>query len=376
MKIHSGKTDATPGESGYDPQALERLNAHFQGLIEGGKIQAACYLLSRKGRVFAHESMGKLTAEAGSEDFMPDSIRTIASITKVFTTTAILQLLEAGKIFLHQPVASIIKEFDTDIHRQITVFHLLTHTSGLKADPGAYLEPYAEDFIDGRPTRENWIRNLLAGPLQYKTGTTWNYSSKGFAFLSEIVSRVGGMDYTDYVTRNILAPLGMQDTHFFIPEEKRRRVCIVSGWDRETLGWTRDSVFSTSIVGGGGLASTVADVWKLAQMMLNGGTFNGSRILGRTMVEAAIKPQIKDFPAHNWRSFMFDDGYKWTCGLGWELKKHAFLPDATFDHEGSGGAGLFVDPGEDFVFCGFYPGEKWYGESWVSPLAIAWSGIL
>ena len=103
---------------------------------------------------------------------------------------------------------------------------------------------------------------------------------------------------------------------------------------------------------------------------------DGTRILGRTMAQAAVRPQIKGLPMHNWKPDLFDEGYRWTCGLGWELDKHAFLPNGTFDHEGAEGAGLFADPGEGFVFCGFYPSEGWLAESWVSPLAIAWSGIL
>jgi CubicO group peptidase (beta-lactamase class C family) len=121
--------------------------------------------------------------------------------------------------------------------------------------------------------------------------------------------------------------------------------------------------------------STLTDTWKLGQMMLDGGTFNGNRILGRKTVEAAVKPQIVDYPGHNWRVRRFDETFSWTCGLGWELNKHSFLPDGTFDHEGAEGVGLYIDPKNRFVFSGFYPGECYCGDSWVSPLAIAWSGL-
>jgi len=103
------------------------------------------------------------------------------------------------------------------MHRQISIFHMLTHTSGLKAEPGSYLEPYPEDLYSGI-TKENWIKRLLTGPLQYKTGTTWNYCSKNYSFLAEIVARVSGMDFPDYVSANILEPLGMKDTFYFAPQ--------------------------------------------------------------------------------------------------------------------------------------------------------------
>jgi CubicO group peptidase (beta-lactamase class C family) len=376
MKINYGKIDAKPEDEGYNPSAISRLNEHFEKLIDTKIIQSAGYLLALRGKIIAHVSMGSLTTDKKSDDFLPDSIRPIASITKVFTATAIFQLLEQGKIFLNQQVSTILKEFDNDMFKQINIFHLLTHTSGLKADPGSYFEPYPEDWDRGSWSKKNFIKKLLSGTLQYKTGTTWNYCSKAYTFLAEIVSRVSGMDYSDYVTENIIKPLGLNDTYYFVPENVRNRVCNISKWNNENIKRKKEDMISSSMKGGGGLWSTTYDLWKFGQMMANGGTFNGVRILGRKTVEAATKPQIKDFPAYNWRTNMFDEGYKWTCGLCWELKKHKFLPDETFDHEGSEGCGLYIDPKENFIFAGFYPSEKWFGESWVSPLAIAWSGII
>lgn len=374
MNVHNGRIDVDPDAVNYNPAILDVLDAHFQGLIEGGMIQAAGYLLARDGKVFAHRAMGRLSAAEDAGDFMPDTIRPIASITKVFTTTGILQLLEQGKIFLKQPVSQIIKEFDTDMHRQITIFHLLTHTSGLAADPGAFFEPYP-NWKDYRSmTKENWISTLLAGPLQFRTGTTWNYCSNGFSFLAEIIARVSGMDYDTYVSRNILKPLGMSDSFFFVPKSEQQRVCVISDWNRHRLSASR-KLIPPPMMGGGGLFSSLEDLWKFGQTMLDGGTSNGKRILGRKTVEAATKPQVKDILGHNWVPRMFDDSFTWTCGLGWELNKHPFLTDGTFDHEGAEGAGLYIDPTERFVFVGFYPSIDWHGESWISPLAIAWSGI-
>ena len=97
--------------------------------------------------------------------------------------------------------------------------------------------------------------------------------------------------------------------------------------------------------------------------MLNGGTFNGKRILGRKTVEAAVKLQVKDIKAYSWRMHIFDEEYTWTCGLGWEINKLNFLSDGTYDHEGLEGAGIFIDPSEDFIFVGFYPDVEWHPEA-------------
>ena len=372
--IHSGKTDCTPEEINYDSNVLNILEKHFQNIIDKHTILAAGYLLAKDGKIFDHKAMGKQSAFEDKGDFLPDSIRPIASITKVFTATALLQLMEQGKFYLKQPVSEFIKEFDTDMHRHITIFQLLTHTSGIKGDPGSFFEPYPAEWYND-VNKKNWIKKFLTGPLQFKPGTVWNYNSQGFNILAELVSRLSGMDYDKYVEEYIFKPLDMNSSFFFVPENLKDKVCIVSEWNKERLGFIRDKMPTTSLLGGGGIYSTLIDLFKFGQMMLNGGTYNNKRILGRKTVEAAVKPHIKNKKAYNWQPHLFVDKYKWTCGLAWELNKQHFLSDGVYDHEGAEGAGLYIDPAENFIFVGFYPDTMYHGESWINPLAIAWSGI-
>ncbi|MBN1697263.1 MAG: beta-lactamase family protein [Spirochaetales bacterium] len=373
--IHTGKTDCRPEEAGYNPAVIETLDNHFTDLIGKGTIQAAGYLLARRGMIFASKSMGKLTASGNGGDFLPDSIRPIASVTKVFTVTAILQLMEKGKLFPDQAVCGFLPEFDTEMHHHITIFHLLTHTSGLRGDPGSFFEPYPDEW-DGEWTKENWIKKMLTGPLHFKPGTVWSYCSKGFLFLAEIVARLSGMDFDRYVEEHIFKPLGMDDSFFFVPPHMKGRVSLTSsGWNREKLDKKRDDVVTPSFFGGGGIWSTLPDLWKFGQMMLNGGSFRGNRLLGRKTVETAVRAQVRDITAYSWRNHIYDESYRWTCGLGWEVNKHNFLPEGTYDHEGSEGVGIFIDPSEQFIFAGFYPAPDYHCESWVNPLAVAWSGI-
>jgi CubicO group peptidase (beta-lactamase class C family) len=372
--IHESKIDCPPQDVGYNPEIIARLDTHVEGLINKGTIQAGAYLLAKDGKVFAHRSMGKRSANGDKDDFLPGTLRPTASITKLFTAGGILQLLEQGKLFLHQPVSSIIKEFDTDMHRYITIFHLLTHTSGIKSDPGNFFEPYPEDRDDSW-TKENWIKKVLTGPLQFKPGTVWNYCSKGFNILAEIIARVSGMDFDRYIEEHIFKPLGMDSSFFFVPDELKSKVCTISEWNESIVNRKRKEVTILPRLGGGAIISTIADLWKFGQMILNGGTFNGRRVLGRKTVEAATKIQVKEIPAYNWRPHLFDNRYTVTYGLGIEINKHSFLTNGTVDHEGAEGALLFLDPKENFLFAGFFPAVDWHGESWVSPLAIAWSGI-
>lgn len=197
----------------------------------------------------------------------------------------------------------------------------------------------------------------------------------GYAVLAEIIARVSGQDYDRYIEERIFAPLGMESTFFFVPEDLRRKVCSVSEWNDWMLGRKREENSIPSLLGSGSIFSTAHDLYKFGQMIVNGGTFNGQKILGRKTVEAAIRPQAKEYPTTNWRPHMFDDVYKISWGFGFEVNKFPFLSEGTVDHDGAEGALLFMDPKERFVFSGFFPAPRWHGESWVSPLAIAWSGI-
>jgi CubicO group peptidase (beta-lactamase class C family) len=371
--MHEGKTDCSPKDVGYNPKTVDRLDALCGELIDKGTIQAACYLLARHGKVFAHKSAGRLRPAKDSAAYLPDSLRPVASLTKAFTAVGIWQLLEQGKIFLHQPVREIIKEFDTRMHEEITVFQLLTHTSGLKASM-SFLEPYPEPW-DDRITKDTWIRRFLSGPLQFKSGTTWNYCNMGFQLLAEIIARVSGMDYDTYIEENILKPLGMADSHFFVPKEKHGRVCLTEEGNDWCLKRKREEIVSLSLFGAGALVTSVPDMYKFGQMLLSGGTFKGARIVGRKTVESGTKAHVKDLVSWNWHGRLFDGCHPVTYGLGLEIDKHRFLTDGTFDHEGAGGILLYLDPKEDFMFAGIFSSTDWHGDSWVSPLAVAWSGI-
>ncbi|MBN2354172.1 MAG: beta-lactamase family protein [Spirochaetales bacterium] len=371
--MHEAKTDCRPEEVGYNQAAIETLDELARELIDKGFIQSACYLMARHGKVFAHKSAGRLTRAPDSPDFLPDSLRPVASLTKAFTAVAVWQLLERGKIFLHQPVAAFLKEFDTPMHGGITIFQLLTHTSGLRADGGGFLEPYADPWP--RMSKSNWIKRLLAGPLQYRPGTVWNYCTKAYLLLAEVVARVSGMDYDRYIEENVWRPLGMTDTHFFLPEEKRGRTGSVEKWNDEQIKATRDKEDILALLGGGAAFSNVGDIFKFGRMLLAGGSYNGRRIVGRKWVEAGVRAHIRNKISYNWQGNMFAGDKLVSYGLGLEIDKHEFMSPGTFDHEGAGGVFLFMDPKEDFLFAGFFASPEWHGESWVSPLAVAWSGL-
>ncbi|MFD1953597.1 serine hydrolase domain-containing protein [Paenibacillus thailandensis] len=380
VSVHASRTDASPEEIGFDPRSLDRLDDHYTELIGKGTIQAAGYILSRKGKVFAHRTMGKLRPGESGADLQPDSIRKVYSITKAVTTVAIHQLIDRGQLFLAQKVSSIIPEFDNDKHRAITVFHLLTHTSGLRGDPGFYTEPYSLPWFEWAVSELKkkgndigWIKAILAGPLQNMPGKEWIYNTSGYALLGHIIAKVSGKPYEQYVADEILTPLGMDRTFFAVPEAFRDNVCCTNDWEAEQAGKSLGEPGDAPPKAGNGLYSTLEDLWKFGQMMLGGGELNGVRIISRRAVELQTSNHLNGVAFNGWGSKA--DDYKF--GLGWSLEHYDLCSRGTYSHEGFGHCGLFVDPAEELVFAFFVPSPKGYtNESVVTPRAIVWSGLL
>jgi CubicO group peptidase (beta-lactamase class C family) len=372
IKVCEGATEAAPTDVGYNPSKLEELDRHFLELIEQNHLQCAGYLLSRQGKVFAHRSMGTLTPEADAKPMMTDSIRKVYSITKIVTALAIMKLAENGKLQLARPILNIIPEFDNPAHKSINIFHLLTHTSGIAADPGYFNEPYPNRWYAGSK-EGNWIKRLLAGPLQSQPGTAWSYSTAGFSILGEIIARLSGMSYEDYIMQEIIRPLGMANTFFVVPEALHDQVCITNDWQLNELK-EAEALSGTPFRAGNGLYSTLADMGKLGQLFLNNGTLNSTKLLGRKTIEAMCRNQLlHPVPAFKWGMNLKE----YTYGLGICISPNFELcTPGVLSHEGFGASALYIDPAEQLVAAYLIPfrGER-IAKAAISTRAIIWSGI-
>jgi CubicO group peptidase (beta-lactamase class C family) len=370
--FQDGRTDATPEQAAYDPARIAKLDEHLSDLIRQNKLQCGSYLLARDGRIFAHRAMGKLNHREGSPDLLPDSIRKTYSVTKFFTAVAVMQLIEEGRLYLDQSVSTVLKPFDTPLHRTITVFHLLTHTSGVYPDPGCMMEPYPTAWFGGLKGYDDWVTNALSGPLSFKPGEQYAYSSCGYAILGEIIAKVSGIPYEQYILERIALPLGMTRTFFKVPVHLRDEVCVTNDWQSQELDWNEDHPDGPPPAGGG-LYSTLEDMWKLGQMMLDGGTFGSVRILSRKSVEAMTKNKLSGVKTQVWGSNVAD----YQFGLGLFLTTPTIETPGTYGHEGFGRCGIKVDPAERFVAVFIVPtGIQWAPESVIGTKAVIWSGLL
>lgn len=394
--VRKGDIDCSPAEAGYEEEALSRLDRLLLDLIGQKQLQGASYLLSRDGKTFAHRSMGALRHTPDSAPLKPDSIRRIASVTKLFTVVSILRLIEEGQIHMHQAVKDWIPEYDHPLYEKITLYHLLTHTSGLRPDPGYYTEPYPDGWWDyefafgdnpdeeennkdrtpeeiGERRRSQWIKAMLAGVPVCKPGEAWNYATSGYSLIGEIIRRQTGIPYDEYVKMTILEPLGMQHSFFNVPAELQDEVCVVNDWDGKRLEDKQDLTYMPPRAGGG-LYTTLPDLDRFGRMLLNLGALDGQRIISRKSVEEMTRDHFPDgIPAYHWGEKLATHHTGLGTYLGGALDLYG---SAAFGHEGAGRSMLLVDPSERLVATFFVPSAvDWVPLSLFGVKNIIWSGL-
>lgn len=379
------KTPFTPDNVGYDGERLKVLNGHFLKMVEEKELQGAAYCLSRDGKIFAHSALGRLSYKENDEILLqPDTINGISSLTKLFTAVAIFKLVEDGKMRLDQAVGDFIDEFKAEPFNAINVAHLLSHTSGMHPDDGCFgykyfISPW--DYIKHRQD-VNWIEAALSAGIRKKPGEEWAYCSFGYVILGEIISRVSGVFANDYIMENIVMPCEMNDTAFDLTVEHAKRFLISSERREKRINSflagekEDDGVWAKIPSTAGGLHSTVLDINKFGIMLLNNGTYNGKRILGRKAVEKMTAlyttPDIKDYC---WGA----GGVTRLYGLGPDLRNNlaSLYSKGTYFHEGAGGCCLIVDPVEKLVAAWFIPfcNDVWCAHALYNASAIMWSGL-
>ncbi len=383
--LAQGLPSVRPEEVGLSAERLQRVDQLMQGFVDRRQVSGTVALIARQGKVAYFKSFG--TMDEG-RPMTNDTIFRIASMTKPITSVAAMMLLEEGKILLNDPVSKYLPEFknpsvlvsdgpnEGQYHlvpakREIAVRHLLDHTSGISY--GFWGRPhlsklYADAGIsDGLIQTEGMIaegvRKLARMPLLNQPGESWEYGLNTDV-LGRLVEVASGMPLDQFFQERIFRPLGMRDTHFFLPEEKRARFAAVytpseqGGISRLPEGPVRMGpvLFSTNwhykgprtyFSGGGGLVSTTSDYVRFLQMLLNGGRLDDVQLLAPRTVELMTRNHIGDLDI-----FLRAPGYRF--GLGFAVLVD---PDRSGRIESKGEynwSGFFytrfwVDPKEDLI---------------------------
>ncbi|MEC7265792.1 MAG: serine hydrolase domain-containing protein [Bacteroidota bacterium] len=313
-----------PEEVGMSSERLQVMTRTFQDYIDHDKLPGAVILVSRKGKIAYFESFGK--NDIAREIPMTDSsIFRIASQTKAIVSVGIMILQEQGKLLISDPVGKYIPAFmETKVavakedgtyevvksNRPITIRDLLTHTSGVSYGEGIAADQWKKAKIQGWyfADREEPILatvTRMAGlPFESQPGEqfVYGYNTDILGALIEVIS---GKPLDIFLQENIIGPLGMADTHFYLPKEKKDRLAVVyspkdNGLERapEQGGMVGQGAYvdgpRKSFSGGAGLLSTSLDYTKFLQMMLNGGIYNGKRILSPKTVELMTVNHLGD----------------------------------------------------------------------------------
>ena len=360
-----GLPRAVPEEVGMSAARLERISPVMERWVEDGKIPCALTMVARAGKLVHFEKVGMQDiASATPIEF--DTIFRIYSMTKPITSVAVMMLYEEGHFQLTTPVSEFIPAFKdmkvyanhgdaiVDTEREMTIKHLLTHTSGLIYG-GDWVHPINDRYREATffaGDLEHMVNELGKIPLLHHPGDSWNYgmSTDVLGYLVEVVS---GMPFAEFLKTKILDPLGMVDTDFSVPEAKADRYATVyepteDGGIQvlENPPVSKDSL-SFFHAGGAGLQSTAADYLRFCQMMLNGGELNGNRLLGRKTVELIRMNHIAEDWQPLWRS---------GCGFGLGFAVVTDVAETqslgsvgTYSWGGLASTTFWIDPVEDLI---------------------------
>lgn len=373
-------TEATPASVGLSPERLARIDAMCREAVDEGHLPGVVALVARRGKIVFWNAYGMADNAAG-RSLQRDDIFRIASQTKAITSTAVMMLWEEGHFRLDDPISRYIPAFadpqvidtysesDTTYttvpaSREITIRHLLTHTSGLGygvIDGDARFRAiYAKAGITDLYTTEDIsieesVLKLAALPLHHNPGDAFTYS-EGLDVLGYFVEIISGQPFDVFLRERLFDPLGMDDTWFYLPDSKADRLVAVQhkpdgdAWVRFPVTFYDPDYPITGaerfFSGGAGLSSTARDYATFLQMYLNGGTLGGVRILSRTTIHTMMQNQIGDL----WGE---DSGRHYGLAFGVINDRGVALGGegslGTFDWGGYFNTQYFADPQEELI---------------------------
>lgn len=379
--LNAQELSKVPAEQvGMSPERLAYLTETFQAYIDENRLPGASILVARKGKIAYFETFGKNNIE-NNVPMTEGSIFRIASQTKAIASVGVMILQERGKLLITDQVGKFMPAFQEtkvavrkddggydiiDAERPITIRDLLTHTSGVSYGSGISADLWEKAgiqgwyFADREEPIQATINRMGDLPFEAQPGEKFEYGYNT-DILGALIEVVSGEPLDVFLKKNILDPLGMNDTHFYLPEAKRNRLAVVYSPSENGLepapnpgGMVGQGAYvdgpRRSFSGGAGLLSTSMDYAKFLQMMLNKGVFNGNRILSRKSVELMTVNHLGNAQ------------FPWTGGTGFglgfsvveDLGDRASL--GSVGEYGWGGAyhsSYWVDPQEEMVVVYF-----------------------
>jgi CubicO group peptidase (beta-lactamase class C family) len=385
--------EAKPESVGLSSVQLQRMSDAFKRDIDKGTTPGVTMMVARRGKVAWFEALGRQNP-AASAPMARNTLFRIFSMTKPIVSVGIMMLLEEGHFLLNDPVAKYIPEFADQkvgvehngrlelvpLARPMTIQDLLRHTSGITYDHtgnGLVQQLYQQSRLRSRKITNAEHAAIVASlPLMCQPGAEWNYS-RSTDILGRIIEVVSGKTLSAFLTERILAPLQMAETAFHTAEENAGRLAEPFPTDP----WTGDKVQLFNMLeqpvmesGGGGLVSTTMDYARFCQMLLNGGSLDGNRIIGRKTLELMASDHLG--PKVKLEGHLVPAGHSF--GLGFAVRTHqGMAPFAgsvgQFFWSGMAGTFFWIDPKEELfaVFMSQGPGQREYFRTQLRSLVYA-----
>ncbi len=298
--------NAKPEELGFSSERLLRINDLMERYVEEGKVAGFVTLVARRGKIAYFDKFGYQDL-ASKTPIQLDTIFRIYSMTKPITSVAFMMLFECGLVRLEDPVSKYIPQFKEakvygeggklmDLNREITVHDLLDHTAGFSYGGVEETKIPVDELYDKanlfQPDidLEEMVNRIASLPLAYQPGTVWHYSV-ATDVVGRLIEIIANIPLSEYMNESIFIPLGMEDTGFSVPPEKRNRFSTLFGKTQDGDLSVIDDIIGGDYIkvnlclGGSGLVSTTSDYYRFAQMVLNGGELEGVRLLGAKTME-------------------------------------------------------------------------------------------
>lgn len=368
-----------PESVGFSSERLERLHSIIQEEIDHQELAGAITILARHGKVLDYHVYGQRDVDSKAP-MTRDTIFRAYSMTKPVTGVAMMVLYEEGKWLPNDPISKYIPEFkDLKVFNGVdregkpvlvvpdhapTMRELMSHSAGFSYGNGKTLADamYKEVKPMQSANLQEMINKLATLPLNYQPGKGWTYSLS-MDIEGYLVEKLSGQTLPDFMRDRIFAPLGMKDTGFFVPQEKRSRFATNYRQEQGHIVVTdagappKDYATQPALPsGGGGLVTTADDYYRFAQMLGNGGELNGKRILS----PAAVKLMASNHLPANLLTGEFGIGqhimrpgfgYGFNCAVVFDPPE-ANMSDGkgTFFWDGAAGTWFWVDPTNDIVF--------------------------
>lgn len=348
MKLHHG----TPEDVGMSSQRLQDLETVAERWVETQEMPPIVLMAARRGTIIFEKAIGSQTPNADAPPLQLNTIFPVASISKVVTATCAMMLVEQGFLDVIQPVQKYLPEF-TGTHKDtVRVWHLLTHTSGLRdCDVFEHVERKRKERSTPLPpcpaTQHPAIHEQLT--LGYDTalwtvpGVEMSYCGAGYQLVAEIVRRLSQQSLDAFSKERLFEPLGMKDTHFVVPRQVWNRI-VTYPEESGASAWLNDPKQREIPYAAAGLYSTVNDMSIFCQMYLNGGHYDGVRILSPTTIRYMTRNHVPGISAVKADEFFPEASW----GIGWNIIGTKFDRGSlqslqTYCHGGGGGVCIWID---------------------------------